>query len=120
MGYSGVMVHALGIVVKPRSLNRRIYVLRCGYQRRCDMPALEEKRRRKKEIEDILVDHRNVGSQGELVELLAERGTRRHQSADPGIRIAPSEGVWKVSAAGAAVISPARQGLPQGRGIESI
>ena len=40
------------------------------------MPVLEEKRRRKKEIEDILVDHRNVGSQGKLVELLAERGIR--------------------------------------------
>jgi transcriptional regulator of arginine metabolism len=45
------------------------------------MPAIEEKRRRKKEIEDILVDHRNVGSQGELVELLAERGIKATQSS---------------------------------------
>jgi transcriptional regulator of arginine metabolism len=45
------------------------------------MPALEEKRRRKKEIEEILVDHRNVGSQGELVELLAERGIKATQSS---------------------------------------
>jgi transcriptional regulator of arginine metabolism len=45
------------------------------------MPAIEEKRRRKKEIEDILEDHRNVGSQGELVELLAERGIKATQSS---------------------------------------
>ena len=45
------------------------------------MPALEEKRRRKKEIEDILVDHRHVGSQTELVELLAERGIKATQSS---------------------------------------
>jgi transcriptional regulator of arginine metabolism len=45
------------------------------------MPALEEKRRRKKEIEDILEDHRNVGSQSELVELLAERGIKATQSS---------------------------------------
>lgn len=45
------------------------------------MPAIEEKRRRKKEIEDILVDHRHVGSQGELVELLAQRGIKATQSS---------------------------------------
>jgi transcriptional regulator of arginine metabolism len=45
------------------------------------MPALGEKRRRKKEIEDILEDHRNVGSQSELVELLAERGIKATQSS---------------------------------------
>ena len=45
------------------------------------MPAIDEKRRRKKEIEDILVDHRHVGSQTELVELLAERGIKATQSS---------------------------------------
>jgi transcriptional regulator of arginine metabolism len=45
------------------------------------MPAIEEKRRRKKEIEDILVDHRHIGSQGELVELLAQRGIKATQSS---------------------------------------
>jgi transcriptional regulator of arginine metabolism len=45
------------------------------------MPAIEEKRRRKKEIEDILVDHRHIGSQAELVELLAERGIKATQSS---------------------------------------
>ena len=45
------------------------------------MPALEEKRRRKKEIEDILVDHRHIGSQAELVALLAERGIKATQSS---------------------------------------
>ena len=45
------------------------------------MPPLGEKQKRKKEIEDILVDHRNVGSQGELVELLAERGIKATQSS---------------------------------------
>jgi transcriptional regulator of arginine metabolism len=45
------------------------------------MPAIEEKRKRKKEIEDILVDHRHVGSQSELVELLAERGIKATQSS---------------------------------------
>jgi len=45
------------------------------------MPAIEEKRRRKKEIEDILVDHRHIGSQAELVDLLAERGIKATQSS---------------------------------------
>jgi len=45
------------------------------------MPALEEKRKRKKEIEDILVDHRHIGSQAELVALLAERGIKATQSS---------------------------------------
>ena len=45
------------------------------------MPPLGEKRKRKEEIGKILEDHRNVGSQAELVELLAEKGIKATQSS---------------------------------------